>query len=96
MSLVLQAVDTGLILAQVPNPGAGTPPPGSEKLLQLLRYGAWIAFAVCVGGVLLSAAKMASDHQHGRGGGEGAQRLVWTLVASIVGASASALVGAFV
>ena len=42
------------LIAAVPNPGQGSAPPGSDKLLTILRWAAWGTFAVCVAGVLLS------------------------------------------
>lgn len=84
------------VVLAVYNPGAGEAPPGAAKLETLLRYGAWLMFAACVAGVLYAAGKMAIEHRHGGGGGEGTTRLIWALVAAVVGASASALVGAMV
>ncbi|SDI92533.1 hypothetical protein SAMN04488693_13420, partial [Arthrobacter subterraneus] len=42
LTLQISAVD---ILAQVPNPGGGEAPPGSEGLLTILKWAAWIALA---------------------------------------------------
>ena len=85
----------GELLAQpnVPNPGVGEPPPGAAKLLKILGWAAWIVFAACVGGVLIVAGKMAISHRRGMGGGEEASNLVWPLIAAIVGASASGIIG---
>jgi type IV secretory pathway VirB2 component (pilin) len=83
------------ILAQVPDPGAGTPPPGSEGFLSILSWAAWIAFGVCVLGVIIAGAAMALGNRRGEGG-EHAQRLGWVLAGCIVIGSASGFVGALV
>jgi len=83
------------IIAAVPNPGQGAPPPGSDGLIKILSWAAWIAVAVCVIGVLVTGSKMAI--QHGRGQqGESVASLGWVLGGCIIIGSASALVGALV
>ena len=57
------------LIAAVPNPGQGSAPPGSDKLLTILRWAAWGTFAVCVAGVLLSGGRLAISHNQGYGGG---------------------------
>jgi hypothetical protein len=88
---------TGLVtlIAAVPNPGQGKAPPGSDKLLTILQWTAWGVFALCVAGVLISAAKLAHSHNQGYGGAnQHTTSLVWTLCACVVAGSASAIVGA--
>jgi hypothetical protein len=86
---------TSLFLAAVPNPGQGTPPPGSAKLLTILSWTAWGVFALCVAAVLISAAKLAHAHNQGYGGAnQHTTSLVWALVASVVAGSSAAIVGA--
>ena len=52
-------------------------------------------FALCVGGVLISAAKLAHSHQQGYGGAsQHTTSLVWTLVACVIAGSSAAIVGA--
>ncbi|MFH8350470.1 hypothetical protein [Streptomyces sp. NPDC018045] len=79
-------------LAAPPNPGAGQAPPGSEKLLTILRWVAWGVSFACVLGVLTCAAKMAISHRRGEGG-EHATSLGWVLGACFLAGSASGLVG---
>ncbi|MFZ0088398.1 MAG: hypothetical protein WAL63_02750 [Solirubrobacteraceae bacterium] len=82
------------VLAAVPNPGQGSAPPGSDKLLTILSWTAWGVFALCAAGVLISAAKLAHSHNQGYGGAnQHTTSLVWTLVATVVAGSAAALVG---
>lgn len=80
----------------VPNPGGGTAPPGSQKFLTILRWAAWIALGVCVLGVIGAGALMAVGRQTHGTGGEHATRLGWVLAGCIVIGSASGLVSALV
>jgi hypothetical protein len=89
-----RAHDLAVILA-VPNPGAGTAPPGSEKLITLLRWVAWIVSGLCVAGVMIVAGRMALQHQRGEGGQHGAG-LAWVMAACILLGSASGIVGALI
>jgi peptidoglycan/LPS O-acetylase OafA/YrhL len=79
----------------VPNPGTGQAPPGSEGFLTIIRWGAWLAFGICVLGVILAGAMMAIASRRGEGQEHGA-RLMWVLAGAIVIGSASGLVGALV
>ena len=86
---------SALLLLAIPDPGQGIAPPGSGKLLTILQWTAWGVFALCVAGVLLSAAKLAHAHNQGYGGAnQHTTNLVWTLVASVIAGSAAAIVGA--
>ncbi len=90
------AISTTLdIIAQVPNPGQGTKPPGSDGITKILSWAAWVAVVVCVLGVIIAGATMAVQHRRGEGG-ESMARLGWVLGGCIVIGSASALVGALV
>jgi hypothetical protein len=89
------AAATLSVLAQVPNPGQGKKPPGSEKFLTILQWSAWLALGMCVLGVIVSGATMAVQHRHGQGG-EHAARLGWVAAGCVVVGSASALVGMLV
>jgi hypothetical protein len=81
------------VLAAIPNPGQGTPPPGSGGLLTILGWAAWCVFAVIVGGVLIQAGRMGLAHRRGEGV-EVTGGLVVALVAAVIAGSASAIVGA--
>lgn len=83
------------IIAQVPNPGQGTKPPGSDDLITILSWAAWVAVLVCVLGVIIAGGTMAIQHRRGEGS-ESMTRLGWVLGGCIVIGSASALVGALV
>ncbi len=86
-----------ILLAGVPNPGSGTAPPGSQRFTTILGWVAWVAFGICVLGVIITGAQMAISHRGGGGGGgEHAARLGWVFAGCIVIGSASALVGALV
>ena len=79
----------------MPDPGAGTAPPGSEGFLTILQWAAWIAFGICVLGVIIAGGAMAIGRSRGEGG-EHAQRLGMVLAGCIVIGSASGLVSALV
>jgi len=83
------------IVAQVPNPGSGIKPPGAGGVDKILGWAAWVAFAICVLGVIIAGATMAIQHRRGEGG-ESMARLGWVFGGCIVIGSASALVGALV
>jgi len=96
MTTALETVRThaSILLAGVPNPGSGTAPPGSQGFTTILGWVAWVAFGICVLGVIITGAQMAISHRGGGGGGEHAARLGWVFAGCIVIGSASALVGA--
>ncbi|MFK0294854.1 hypothetical protein ACIQU6_30880 [Streptomyces sp. NPDC090442] len=103
LDLVSAAADTAhhvahldvMHLADVPNPGGGTRPPGAEKLTKVLGWAAWTVTAICVGGILAVAGKMALNHRRGEGG-EHAMALGVVLVACCLAGTASAIVGALI
>jgi hypothetical protein len=74
------------------DPGTGTAPPGADKLMTILSWVAWVVFALCVAGILLTAGKMAVSHSRGSGG-EHAASLAWVLGACILGGAASGIIG---
>ena len=85
-----------MMLAQIlPDlvPLAGEPPPGADKLKIVLDWVTWIAFTICVLGVIIAGAMMAIGQRRGEGG-EHAARLGWVLAACIVIGAASGLVKA--
>jgi hypothetical protein len=81
----------------VTDPGQGTAPPtAGAKIDTIVSWVAWLTFAACLVGVLVSAIGLAFDKGGfgGGGGGQGHMKLLWSLGACVVAASASALVGA--
>ena len=80
----------------VTDPGQGTPPPtAGAKIDTVVSWVAWLTFAACLVGVLVSAIGLAFERGGlGGGGGQGHMKLLWSLGACIVAASASAMVGA--
>ncbi|HEY0470767.1 MAG TPA: conjugal transfer protein TrbC [Kribbella sp.] len=73
-------------------PMASSPPPGvSDKFDILISWVTWIAFSVCILGIIVAGAMMALGQRRGEGG-EHAARLGWVLAACIVIGSSSMLV----
>ncbi|POM25749.1 hypothetical protein BTM25_01320 [Actinomadura rubteroloni] len=83
------------VLAEVPDPGQGEPPPGAQQLEKLLQWVAWVVFGLCVAGILIVAGRMAISHRRGEGG-EHATGLAWVASACIIAGSASVIVGTLV
>ncbi|MEN8582685.1 hypothetical protein ABFP37_08265 [Burkholderia sp. RS01] len=82
-------------ITEIPNPGTGEAPPGSEGLLTILKWVAWIVFGLAVAGILVTAGTMMINNRRGEGG-EHAGRLAWVLGGCILAASAGGVVGALV
>ena len=79
----------------VTDPGQGVAPPGAgAKVDTIVSWIAWLTFAACLVGVLVSAISLALERQTMGGGGQSHMKLLWALGACIVAASASAMVGA--
>jgi hypothetical protein len=93
MSPFLVLLDGLGVLAGPPDPGTGSPPPGSGKLLTALGWLAWVVSGLCVAGVMGVAARMALVHHRGEGG-QHAAGLAWVMLACVLLGSASGLVGA--
>jgi type IV secretory pathway VirB2 component (pilin) len=73
-------------------PLVSSPPPGVEAKFQtLIGWVTWVAFSVCVLGIIIAGAMMALGQRRGEGG-EHAARLGWVLAACIVIGSSSMLV----
>lgn len=72
---------------------AGTRPPGADGVDTVIDWVTWIAFSICVLGVIIAGAMMAIGQRRGEGG-EHAARLGWVLAACIVIGAAMPLVNA--
>lgn len=66
MILAQLAAEAPTVLAGVVDPGTGEAPPGSEGFLTIIRWGAWLAFGICVLGVIVAGAMMPSPRAAGR------------------------------
>lgn len=91
MEFLAQAPD----LAQVPDFGGGEPPPGSDKLLTIGRWVLWVVSAVCVIGLLLVGAKMATEFSHGEMSQHG-KRLGAVMAGIIIIGASSGIAGALI
>ncbi len=82
--------------ADVYNPGTGSPPPGNAgaDVDLIISWIAWLTFAACLVGVLVSAVQLAFERQGIGGGGQAHTKLLWALGGCIVAGSAAAIVGA--
>ncbi|RQN02034.1 hypothetical protein EHW97_14865 [Aeromicrobium camelliae] len=84
-----------LIVTELPDPGRGTQPPGTEGITTIVQWVAWIAAALCLIGALIAGGMMAVQLNRGSGG-ESVARLGWALVGAVVVGAAAALVGALI
>jgi hypothetical protein len=74
-----------------PDPGSGVAPPGADKILQLLRWGLWIATGGCILAAVMVGMQLALSGIHGdqrRHGGA----LLWVLAGAIIVGSSTGLV----
>jgi len=83
------------VYADVIDPGQGTAPPGSQGVVTIVSWVAWVAVALCVVGVIAAGVGMLFAGRRGEGG-EHVKTLGYVLAGSIVIGGASALVGALV
>lgn len=96
MMLLHALTETVTVLpADVPNPGGGSAPPGSEGFIKILKWAFYIASGICVLGVIAAGGMMAVAIGHGNSG-QHVARLGWALAGAIVIGVASALVGALI
>jgi hypothetical protein len=65
LSLALSTGDTLTHVLAAPDPGNGEAPPGSEKIITILKWGKWLFTAAAVIGGLIIAVKMVLSHQRG-------------------------------
>ena len=82
------------VLAGPVDPGAGEAPPGSDGVTTIVKWIAWIVFALAVIGVLVTAGAMMINNRRGQGG-EHAASLGWVFGGCILASAASGLVGMF-
>jgi hypothetical protein len=95
MQLITLAHSHWLTASGVPDPGSGIKPPGADKLVTILGWVAWIVILACVGGILVTAARMALAHQRHESSQHVAS-LGWVMGACILVGSAATLVQALV
>ncbi|PFX03894.1 hypothetical protein CJ469_01768 [Nocardia farcinica] len=96
MSMFLLVVqDTyGTVLAQVGNP---TPeaPPGSEKILQLVRYLTWFVLLSGICGIIYAGGKFAWERWTG-GGLESPKMVAGAMIGGVVATSAGTIMNAVI
>ncbi|MFF2082488.1 hypothetical protein ACFVVM_01870 [Nocardia sp. NPDC058176] len=96
MSMLLLAVqDTyGTVLAQIGNP---TPeaPPGSDKILQLVRYLTWFVLLSGICGITYAGGKFAWERWTG-GGLESPKMVAGAMIGGVVATSAGTIMNAVI
>jgi hypothetical protein len=81
----------------LPNPGAGSPPPGvAGPVNTIVSWAAWAVFSLCVVGILTTGGRLAVAHHNGRGAGESGASLAYVLVGAVLAAAASLIIGVLV
>lgn len=84
------------ILAAVPDPGAGTAPPGvSAGFTTVLSWAKWIVSGLGVLGLFAVGGAMFLTHRRGQGGEHGAA-LGWVMAGCLVVAAAPQIAGALI
>jgi hypothetical membrane protein len=76
---------------EVPDPGAGSRPPGFEKFTDVLGWVKWVSLGILVVAVMLAGVRMAFGAGRGEGG-EHANRIGWALGGVIFVAGAVSIV----
>lgn len=82
-----------VILAVVPDPGAGSAPPGvGDKFVEVMGWAKWVALGIAVLGIIATGAMMTVNARRGEGG-ELVGRLGWAMAGVCVIAGAVSIVG---
>jgi hypothetical protein len=79
------------VLADVPNPGAGTAPPGFGNFATILGWGKWISLGILVMALMIAGVSMSLASRRGDGG-EHASAIGWVLGGVMVVSGAFSLV----
>jgi hypothetical protein len=79
------------ILTDVPNPGAGTAPPGFGNFTTILGWGKWISLGMLVVALMFAGARMGISSRRGEGG-EHASQIGWVLGGVLVVSASFSLV----
>jgi hypothetical protein len=97
VSTALTALSTAkntLLAVDITVPSSSQPP-GTEGLLTVLGWGAWIVTLVCIAGIFAVAAKMAFSHRRGEGS-EAVGQLGWVMGACVLIAAAGPIVNVLI
>ncbi|PWJ23031.1 hypothetical protein ATK17_3922 [Branchiibius hedensis] len=77
----------------VPNPGAGSQPPGFSHFTTVMGWGKWIALGIFVLALIGGGVMMAVSGRRQGDGGEHVSKLGWILGGVMVSSAAVSLVG---
>lgn len=83
----------GLIPLDVPNPGGGTAPPGSDGFIKIMGWAKWAGFGLTVVALIVAGALMGWGRSHGEGQEHGT-RIGRVLIGVAIIAGAFSLVSA--
>ena len=78
--------------AGIPDPGPPKPPPGAERILDVLAWAKWLGLAIAVLGITVVGIRMVIAHRSGQGAGH-LGSLGWVVAGTILIASAVSIVG---
>lgn len=92
--LLAAAPDPTAPAGGIVDPGQGSAPPGSDSLVKVIGWVAWIAFAACVVGVFKAGGLLAAMGIGNRGSGDHGMALVASIAGAIICGSAAAIVTA--
>lgn len=88
----LNAIVDALPAQNVPDPGAGTAPPGAEGFTSILGWAKWLAFGVAIAALIAAGAMLGWGGRMGDGGEHGS-KIGRALIGVVVISAAFAAVG---
>ncbi len=83
----------GALPMDVPDPGAGTAPPGSGGFITIMGWAKWAAFGICIVSLIFAGAMMGWGRNRGEGSDHAAQ-IGRVLIGVAVASAAFSLVSA--
>lgn len=78
----------------IPQPGPPTPPPGSDKFLEMLAWAKWIALGIAILGLISLGAVMTIAHNRSSGG-DFLEKIGWVIAGLVLISAAASIAGFF-